>query len=487
MKIAITYLLILINVSYFAQQPSFLSCNKGLDGNVRALYKDTVLNKLIILGGFNYADGKSVNGAATWDGYNFDTLGSGAKYVVNGNAFSSGCVIRYKNKLYAQFSDLYLYSFDFNTQQWTKISQLFNGYIFDATIFNNELILVGQFTKVGSTTVKNIIKFNGTVFDTLTKPLFSFKINTVQVYKNELYIGGSFDALPYTAIAKYSGTNWTAVSPTTSLTGANQEVYCMEIYNNKLYVSGNWAYTNGNFQPSLATWDGQTWGTTGTLLFNGGVPSAIANLKVYKNKLYAFYGVDYIISATNPNDTVKTKNIAVWNDTIWCGIKANMNFGLSAVENYKDQWYFVTNQTAYGDTLPYFTFVVGDTTNYLGIYVGKNGKLERNCFDKIPVIETTTEPILPQLITANGDGVNDEIIIQLPNTQSATLLVFNRWGNMVYKIKDANPNTSTPQILKWDGTYNNKPLPSGTYFYVVESINLKNEQKNYRQFVEVLY
>jgi gliding motility-associated-like protein len=90
---------------------------------------------------------------------------------------------------------------------------------------------------------------------------------------------------------------------------------------------------------------------------------------------------------------------------------------------------------------------------------------------------------LPQLISANGDGINDNIQIQLPNTTSATLRVFNWWGNFVAERNETNPNPSTPLRVTWDGTYKNQPLPSGTYFYLVESITTDGQQRNYKQFV----
>ena len=102
------------------------------------------------------------------------------------------------------------------------------------------------------------------------------------------------------------------------------------------------------------------------------------------------------------------------------------------------------------------------------------------------------ELILPQLISANGDGINDEIIIQLPNTKSATLQVFNRWGNEVYKSESvsstglATTNPSTPLRVTWNGTYQNQPLPAGTYFYIIESVTYSREQKNYKQFVVII-
>ena len=61
-------------------------------------------------------------------------------------------------------------------------------------------------------------------------------------------------------------------------------------------------------------------------------------------------------------------------------------------------------------------------------------------------------------ISPNGDGKNDVFFIEgLQKFPSNTLCIFNRWGNEVHKAKDyAND---------WQGTWNGKDLPDGTYFY----------------------
>ena len=67
--------------------------------------------------------------------------------------------------------------------------------------------------------------------------------------------------------------------------------------------------------------------------------------------------------------------------------------------------------------------------------------------------------------TPNGDGVNDTWFVYdqnfcLTNPGGAKVTVFNRYGSKVFESKDyAN---------KWDGTYNGKPLPDGTYYAVIE-------------------
>ena len=68
---------------------------------------------------------------------------------------------------------------------------------------------------------------------------------------------------------------------------------------------------------------------------------------------------------------------------------------------------------------------------------------------------------LPNVFTPNGDGVNDEFIIDGLGASILNLKIFNRWGAEVY-------NASNAPIF-WDGlNLNGEPCPEGTYFYVAE-------------------
>lgn len=133
-----------------------------------------------------------------------------------------------------------------------------------------------------------------------------------------------------------------------------------------------------------------------------------------------------------------------------------------------NSYYFVT-LTSLTDDLLNCPFVKKDS-----IYISLQDTCGKN---------HTSPLILPQLISVNGDGINDEIVIQLPNTISAKLQVFNRWGSLVAELAEAATYPSTTLRVIWNGTYKNQALPAGTYFYIVESVNTNNEQKNYRQFV----
>ncbi|MGE0638026.1 MAG: gliding motility-associated C-terminal domain-containing protein [Bacteroidia bacterium] len=84
------------------------------------------------------------------------------------------------------------------------------------------------------------------------------------------------------------------------------------------------------------------------------------------------------------------------------------------------------------------------------------------------------------IITPNGDGINDEFIIDSKNMNEVRLWIYNRFGRLIYKSEDKGEN--------WDGTdmYNGKTVSDGTYFYILESIGLDNLPRQYKGFIQVI-
>lgn len=90
----------------------------------------------------------------------------------------------------------------------------------------------------------------------------------------------------------------------------------------------------------------------------------------------------------------------------------------------------------------------------------------------INVEDDGKEPELPNTITPNGDGLNETLVFDIllsnpaedfPNNE---LIVFNRWGDIVYQSK--------PYTNNWGGTNNDgKELPHGTYYYILR-LNIGN-------------
>lgn len=66
---------------------------------------------------------------------------------------------------------------------------------------------------------------------------------------------------------------------------------------------------------------------------------------------------------------------------------------------------------------------------------------------------------IPNTFTPNADGVNDYWVIKNIDVLDNFTQVFNRNGSLVYSMRNYKNN--------WNGTRNGKPLPVGTYYYII--------------------
>ncbi|MDD2385542.1 MAG: gliding motility-associated C-terminal domain-containing protein [Bacteroidales bacterium] len=84
---------------------------------------------------------------------------------------------------------------------------------------------------------------------------------------------------------------------------------------------------------------------------------------------------------------------------------------------------------------------------------------------------------IPNAFTPNTDGINDTWIIEnIEMFPDAYINVFNRWGQQLF----AGRGNSEP----WNGTYNGKFVPTGSYIYTVD---LYRNGQHYNGIVTVVY
>lgn len=82
----------------------------------------------------------------------------------------------------------------------------------------------------------------------------------------------------------------------------------------------------------------------------------------------------------------------------------------------------------------------------------------------VSAIDTLSVRVLPKLsvpnaFSPNGDGIND--IWRMPALQSypgSVVEVYDRYGRTIFRSKS---------FTAWDGLHNSKPVPVGTYYYIV--------------------
>lgn len=109
---------------------------------------------------------------------------------------------------------------------------------------------------------------------------------------------------------------------------------------------------------------------------------------------------------------------------------------------------------------------------YTVVLVASNG----SCVDSVStiiIVDVETTITIPNVFSPNGDGVNDGFFINSTGLESLSCDIFNRWGQLVYRLDSPNQ--------KWDGTLNNGSAASdGTYFYILNAKGYNGKTYTYQ-------
>ena len=83
---------------------------------------------------------------------------------------------------------------------------------------------------------------------------------------------------------------------------------------------------------------------------------------------------------------------------------------------------------------------------------------------------------MPNVFSPNNDEPNNRFMpINVNTFNKGDLSIFNRWGNKVYESSDLREG--------WDGNYNNKICPEGTYYWIIDYTNDCDETKTETGFL----
>ncbi len=106
------------------------------------------------------------------------------------------------------------------------------------------------------------------------------------------------------------------------------------------------------------------------------------------------------------------------------------------------------------DSVSIHSYLAEGTYNVC-VYVNTDFGCKDTVCDTLKIIPNVL--ILPNVLTTNGDGLNDVLYFQyLPFYGVSTLHVFNRWGEIVYESGDYQNNWAPEN------------LTDGTYFYIIK-------------------
>ncbi|MFB9065848.1 T9SS type B sorting domain-containing protein, partial [Flavobacterium branchiarum] len=91
-----------------------------------------------------------------------------------------------------------------------------------------------------------------------------------------------------------------------------------------------------------------------------------------------------------------------------------------------------------------------------------------------PIPAAITDIFIPNVITPDGDGKNDNfVIVGLDNYPGSVLMIYNRWGNEVYHSEN------------YDNSFNGHGLSGGVYYYIFK-LKTAEGNKDYNGWIEVL-
>jgi Secretion system C-terminal sorting domain len=154
-------------------------------------------------------------------------------------------------------------------------------------------------------------------------------------YDNQLYICGNFGPCPNEPadLARLNNNLWETVG--NGIIGAGLAfVYCMEVYHDELYIGGTFNRNVGNAGEGIMKWNGVEWSDIGSGITEGEVDAMV----VLNNELYVSGNFDEI-------GDVPAHNLARWDGHRWCAIPNEFtNTYQRTLAIYRDTLY------TYGDT-----------------------------------------------------------------------------------------------------------------------------------------
>lgn len=142
------------------------------------------------------------------------------------------------------------------------------------------------------------------------------------------------------------------------------------------------------------------------------------------------------------------------------------------------------------DDAPIYTYENSGT--YMVMLVSKHLSDSLTCVDTARLedyIEVDTSFIaVPNVFTPNGDGTNDEFVVQFWSMQSIEISIFNRWGKRVHywKSGDVRGFDDTYTETVWDGRIMGDRYASpGVYYYDVAGRGRDGKKRKKHGFVHL--
>ncbi len=106
-------------------------------------------------------------------------------------------------------------------------------------------------------------------------------------------------------------------------------------------------------------------------------------------------------------------------------------------------------------------YTFDDYGEYRALYWASNDYCKTDSIE-IKISVATSQLLVPNVFTPNGDGNNDEFRVMYKSIIEFHCWVYNRWGKKVFEWSDPAKG--------WDGTINGRKAAESAYFYVIRAV-----------------
>jgi len=230
---------------------TYAGIGSGADKQISSLY--VFNNELYIGGSFTSFAGSPAKYVAKWNGSSVSPVGSG-------NTPPIWAMTTFRNELYAgglggSYVDSLRYLFKLAGAGWSNVSK-FPGDIYCLCVYNNDLYVGGNFSKVGNISANYIARFDGNSWYPVGNQIYSF-VRSLTVFNNQICAGGEFSLGPgiVICIANWNGSSWSPIGA--GISGSN--AWHLSVWDSQLHVGGSFSKAGSISANCIARWDGSNW------------------------------------------------------------------------------------------------------------------------------------------------------------------------------------------------------------------------------------
>ena len=304
---------------------------------------------LYVGGTFTSAGGVNATNIARWNGSTWSALGSGLSGPVRALLFKSNTLYvggSFTNRTSVNLTNLA--AWDGNTwSAWATAA----GTVRDLVSSGANIYAGGDFVSVSGTSASRVAKWNGSSWSALGAGIQGFGISgQMGVYRlavdsaGRLYAAGAFNiagTVGASHVAGWDGTNWFALGGTTSkgMTHYNRAVNCFASDGTNLYAGGIFTEASSTLVNEIAKWNGTNWTALGSgVVGNGNVYAlAVTGAVVYAGGSFTNIG------------GVAAKQVAKWDGNSWSALGNGFNGTVKALALHRGVLFAGGSFTARGD------------------------------------------------------------------------------------------------------------------------------------------